>query len=124
MANASLTPLALQHSVDNISEQQNYPRALRERLMASKRQRVGKSTSEGSISAASAEALAQSSDATYTRPKTRQRVQKAPPPLTVPNITEDAAERKRVLNVLAQRRYSTFCSPLPRLWLPPNRPFT
>lgn len=31
---------------------------------------------------------------------------KAPPPLDVPDINEDAAERKRILNVLAQRRYS------------------
>ncbi|KAH7328004.1 hypothetical protein B0I35DRAFT_6196 [Stachybotrys elegans] len=39
------------------------------------------------------------------RPRTRQRAFKAPPPLNVPDIDEDAAERKRVLNVLAQRRY-------------------
>ncbi|KAK4234445.1 hypothetical protein C8A03DRAFT_47220 [Achaetomium macrosporum] len=39
------------------------------------------------------------------RPRTRQRVHKPPPTLTVPDIDEDAAERKRVLNVLAQRRY-------------------
>ncbi|KAM0328024.1 hypothetical protein ACHAQA_005425 [Verticillium albo-atrum] len=49
--------------------------------------------------------VAQSCNATYNRPKTRQRVHKAPPPLDVPDIDEDAAERKRVLNVLAQRRY-------------------
>jgi len=48
--------------------------------------------------------LTQSS--TYVRPRTRQRVHKQPPPLSVPNINEDASERKRVLNVLAQRRYS------------------
>ncbi|KAH8889655.1 hypothetical protein GQ53DRAFT_842563 [Thozetella sp. PMI_491] len=48
---------------------------------------------------------AQSSNATYQRPKTRQRVQKAPPSLSVPDINDDADERKRVLNVLAQRRY-------------------
>ena len=41
----------------------------------------------------------------YVRPRTRQRVLKQPPPLDVPNINDDAAERKRVLNVLAQRRY-------------------
>lgn len=41
------------------------------------------------------------------RPKTRQRLPKAPPALDVPNIDEDAPERKRVLNVLAQRRYRT-----------------
>ncbi|SPN99603.1 uncharacterized protein DNG_02455 [Cephalotrichum gorgonifer] len=41
----------------------------------------------------------------YVAPRTRQRVYKAPPPLAVPDIEEDAAERKRVLNVLAQRRY-------------------
>ncbi|KAJ2906343.1 hypothetical protein MKZ38_002059 [Zalerion maritima] len=39
------------------------------------------------------------------RPRTRQRIYKPPPPLEVPNINKDAAERKRVLNVLAQRRY-------------------
>jgi hypothetical protein len=42
------------------------------------------------------------------RPRTRQRVTKAPPPLEVPDIDQDAAERKRVLNVLAQRRYREF----------------
>ncbi|CAI6098400.1 unnamed protein product [Clonostachys chloroleuca] len=39
------------------------------------------------------------------RPRTRQRLYKAPPTLDVPDIDQDAAERKRVLNVLAQRRY-------------------
>ncbi|POR39337.1 Uncharacterized protein TPAR_00461 [Tolypocladium paradoxum] len=39
------------------------------------------------------------------KPRTRQRVYKAPPTLDVPDIEQDAAERKRVLNVLAQRRY-------------------
>ncbi|KAI1081598.1 hypothetical protein F5B20DRAFT_578929 [Whalleya microplaca] len=39
------------------------------------------------------------------KPRTRQRLHKAPPTLAVPNINDDAAERKRVLNVLAQRRY-------------------
>ncbi|KAM0420594.1 hypothetical protein ACHAPT_011640 [Fusarium lateritium] len=39
------------------------------------------------------------------RPRTRQRAYKQPPPLEVPHIDDDAAERKRVLNVLAQRRY-------------------
>ncbi|KAJ4322603.1 hypothetical protein N0V84_004740 [Fusarium piperis] len=39
------------------------------------------------------------------RPRTRQRAYKKPPPLEVPHIDDDAAERKRVLNVLAQRRY-------------------
>ncbi|KAL9944547.1 hypothetical protein D7B24_001933 [Verticillium nonalfalfae] len=53
----------------------------------------------------SVDTIAQSSNATYNRPKTRQRVHKAPPVLDVPDIDEDAAERKRVLNVLAQRRY-------------------
>ncbi|OHE95731.1 hypothetical protein CORC01_09015 [Colletotrichum orchidophilum] len=38
----------------------------------------------------------------------RQRPPKAPPVLDVPNIEEDAPERKRVLNVLAQRRYREF----------------
>ncbi|KAM0283085.1 hypothetical protein ACHAQH_002688 [Verticillium albo-atrum] len=51
------------------------------------------------------DSVAQSCNATYNRPKTRQRVQKPPPALDVPNIDEDATERKRVLNVLAQRRY-------------------
>ncbi|CAJ2513922.1 Uu.00g020410.m01.CDS01 [Anthostomella pinea] len=44
-------------------------------------------------------------DQGYGRPKTRQRIQKPAPSLAVPNIDEDAAERRRVLNVLAQRRY-------------------
>ncbi|EJP69741.1 uncharacterized protein BBA_01706 [Beauveria bassiana ARSEF 2860] len=39
------------------------------------------------------------------KPRTRQRVYKTPPQLDVPDIEDDAAERKRVLNVLAQRRY-------------------
>lgn len=39
------------------------------------------------------------------KPRTRQRVHKAPPALNVPDINDDATERKRVLNVLAQRRY-------------------
>ncbi|GKT45592.1 uncharacterized protein ColSpa_05773 [Colletotrichum spaethianum] len=41
----------------------------------------------------------------HNRPRTRQRIPKAAPALDVPNIEEDASERKRVLNVLAQRRY-------------------
>ena len=53
--------------------------------------------------------------ATYPPPRTRQRVYKAPPPLAVPDINEDAAERKRVLNVLAQRRYSKIIPPSPSL---------
>ncbi|KAI1347359.1 hypothetical protein F5Y01DRAFT_307586 [Xylaria sp. FL0043] len=44
-------------------------------------------------------------DVSYRKPKTRQRIHKEPPALAVPNINDDAAERKRVLNVLAQRRY-------------------
>ncbi|KAF4965781.1 hypothetical protein FSARC_6452 [Fusarium sarcochroum] len=39
------------------------------------------------------------------RPRTRQRAYKKPPALEVPDIDDDATERKRVLNVLAQRRY-------------------
>ncbi|KAK4033947.1 hypothetical protein C8A01DRAFT_19193 [Parachaetomium inaequale] len=39
------------------------------------------------------------------RPRTRHRVRKPPPTLAIPDIEHDAAERKRVLNVLAQRRY-------------------
>ncbi|KAG9257362.1 uncharacterized protein F5Z01DRAFT_383704 [Emericellopsis atlantica] len=39
------------------------------------------------------------------QPRTRQRRHKSPPVLDVPDIEKDAAERKRVLNVLAQRRY-------------------
>ncbi|KAL0933128.1 uncharacterized protein CTRU02_212091 [Colletotrichum truncatum] len=46
-----------------------------------------------------------SSATAYSRPRTRQRVHKAPPTLEVPDIEENASERKRVLNVLAQRRY-------------------
>jgi hypothetical protein len=42
------------------------------------------------------------------RPRTRQRAYKQPPFLDVPDIDQDAAERKRVLNVLAQRRYRKF----------------
>ncbi|KAK1827504.1 hypothetical protein QBC39DRAFT_266948 [Podospora conica] len=45
------------------------------------------------------------SSADTNRPRTRQRRHKSPPPIDVPNIDEDAAERKRLLNVLAQRRY-------------------
>ncbi|CAK7202459.1 hypothetical protein SEUCBS139899_005182 [Sporothrix eucalyptigena] len=45
------------------------------------------------------------SNTSYAVPKTRQRIHKPPEPLAVPDIEEDAAERKRVLNVLAQRRY-------------------
>ncbi|KAI1369710.1 hypothetical protein F5Y08DRAFT_101202 [Xylaria arbuscula] len=44
-------------------------------------------------------------DTGYRKPKSRQRLHKEPPALAVPNINDDAAERKRVLNVLAQRRY-------------------
>ncbi|OAA41101.1 hypothetical protein BBO_05637 [Beauveria brongniartii RCEF 3172] len=39
------------------------------------------------------------------KPRTRQRAYKTPPQLDVPGIEDDAAERKRILNVLAQRRY-------------------
>jgi hypothetical protein len=42
------------------------------------------------------------------RSRTRQRLYKAPPTLDVPDIDQDAAERKRVLNVLAQRRYRKY----------------
>lgn len=49
-----------------------------------------------------------SASASANRPRTRQRVYKQPPALPVPHIEEDAAERKRVLNVLAQRRYSMY----------------
>lgn len=85
--------------------------------MASKRQRVDRLSSEETPPAENATTKGQSSDATYIRPRTRQRVQKPPPPLAVPDISEDATERKRVLNVLAQRRYST-CSRLPYTPLP------
>ncbi|KAI0489805.1 hypothetical protein F4859DRAFT_462437 [Xylaria cf. heliscus] len=44
-------------------------------------------------------------DIDYQKPKTRQRIHKEPPTLAVPDINNDATERKRVLNVLAQRRY-------------------
>ncbi|KAJ9132516.1 DUF3425 domain protein [Pleurostoma richardsiae] len=46
-----------------------------------------------------------SSNSTSTKPKTRQRIHKPPTLLKVPNINDDAPERKRILNVLAQRRY-------------------
>ncbi|KAI1170561.1 hypothetical protein F4777DRAFT_591869 [Nemania sp. FL0916] len=39
------------------------------------------------------------------KPRTRQRIHKEPPSLAVPDINDNATERKRVLNVLAQRRY-------------------
>ncbi|KAI0408970.1 hypothetical protein F4802DRAFT_306653 [Xylaria palmicola] len=39
------------------------------------------------------------------KPRTRQRIHKEPPALAIPDINDDATERKRVLNVLAQRRY-------------------
>ncbi|KAJ4012869.1 hypothetical protein NW752_006140 [Fusarium irregulare] len=42
---------------------------------------------------------------TANRPRTRQRAYKKPPVLDVPDIDQDATERKRILNVLAQRRY-------------------
>ncbi|KJR82336.1 uncharacterized protein SPSK_03318 [Sporothrix schenckii 1099-18] len=48
---------------------------------------------------------ATSTSSSSAAPKTRQRIHKPPEPLNVPDIEEDAAERKRVLNVLAQRRY-------------------
>lgn len=41
------------------------------------------------------------------KPRTRQRTHKPPPAIEVPHIEEDATERKRALNVLAQRRYRT-----------------
>ncbi|KAI0447010.1 hypothetical protein F4803DRAFT_392837 [Xylaria telfairii] len=44
-------------------------------------------------------------DIGYRKPKTRQRIHKEPPTLAVPDINNNATERKRVLNVLAQRRY-------------------
>lgn len=47
------------------------------------------------------------------KPRTRQRVYKPAPPIPVPDINEDAAERKRVLNVLAQRRYRALHTTLP-----------
>ncbi|KAF5026721.1 hypothetical protein F66182_1189 [Fusarium sp. NRRL 66182] len=49
--------------------------------------------------------MAETSTTLANRPRTRQRVHKQPPVLEVPDIDDDAAERKRVLNVLAQRRY-------------------
>jgi hypothetical protein len=50
--------------------------------------------------------LRRSSAQTYSRPTTRQRVVKEAPQLEVPDINDNKDERKRVLNVLAQRRYS------------------
>ncbi|KAK5659035.1 hypothetical protein OQA88_1122 [Cercophora sp. LCS_1] len=47
----------------------------------------------------------QAESAEGNRPRARQRRSKPPPAIAVPDIDEDAAERKRVLNVLAQRRY-------------------
>lgn len=62
-------------------------------------------SSPGSMPSVTRTAGAQGSSH-YVKPKTRQRIYKAPPTIEVPNIDEDAAERKRALNVLAQRRYS------------------
>lgn len=45
---------------------------------------------------------------TANRPRTRQRAYKKPPVLDVPDIDQDATERKRILNVLAQRRYRKY----------------
>ena len=45
------------------------------------------------------------------RSRTRQRIPKPAPALEVPDIDQDAAERKRVLNVLAQRRYRELQAP-------------
>lgn len=53
-----------------------------------------------------ATAESQSTNPIYNLRRTRQRVYKPRPPLNIPTIIENAAERKRVLNVLAQRRYS------------------
>lgn len=65
------------------------------------------STTHGSSSPGKSGASSDTSGpAPYAGPRTRQRVHKTPPALAVPDINEDAAERKRVLNVLAQRRYS------------------
>ena len=78
---------------------------------------VDESAGAGSQESSPGQSGASSHDgpAAYTSPRTRQRVYKTPPPLAVPNISEDAAERKRVLNVLAQRRYS---KRVPVLFLP------
>ncbi|KAM0255845.1 hypothetical protein ACHAQJ_005350 [Trichoderma viride] len=42
------------------------------------------------------------------KPRSRRRTYKPPPTLDVPDIDENAPERKRILNVLAQRRYSQY----------------
>lgn len=65
-------------------------------------------TSRSAKSAQPAAASAAANPASYAGPKTRQRIHKPPEPLAVPDIDEDAAERKRVLNVLAQRRYRKY----------------
>jgi hypothetical protein len=44
------------------------------------------------------------------KPRSRQRTYKPPPVLDVPDIDENGPERKRILNVLAQRRYSQYYS--------------
>lgn len=54
-----------------------------------------------------------STETAYRTPKTRQRVHKEPAALAVPDINDDANERKRVLNILAQRRYREYCTPAP-----------
>ncbi|KAL7821014.1 hypothetical protein V8C26DRAFT_349102 [Trichoderma gracile] len=47
----------------------------------------------------------QADDSRVNKPRTRQRSYKPAPVLEVPDIEENAPERKRILNVLAQRRY-------------------
>ncbi|PTB70923.1 hypothetical protein BBK36DRAFT_1108462 [Trichoderma citrinoviride] len=48
----------------------------------------------------------QADDSSGNKPRSRQRTYKPAPVLEVPDIEENASERKRILNVLAQRRYS------------------
>ncbi|KAF6815454.1 hypothetical protein CSOJ01_03537 [Colletotrichum sojae] len=59
--------------------------------------------------------MADTVNGTYNRPRTRQRIHKTPPALDIPDIEEDASERRRVLNVLAQRRYRKLTAPSPFL---------
>ena len=56
----------------------------------------------------SANTSPQADDSSGNKPRSRQRTYKPAPVLEVPDIEENASERKRILNVLAQRRYSQY----------------
>lgn len=60
----------------------------------------------------------QADDSRVNKPRTRQRSYKPAPVLELPDIEENAPERKRILNVLAQRRYSQYHSARQRVMRP------